>query len=338
MAVAYKDLELNVYDLPALNEVKKMANIAAFNLLFQLDTMVNKKTKPSSNVHTICTSESLTSGMIMSTLVDIPWLGLHKYGGFAVYNPDAKRVFNKVTVDDLYTHRCAKEMAIGVLKNSNATIAISATGNAMPNPDDADQLGEVFIGVAGYVTEGGVTKIVYNTMMMNACANSIPEFRKTCKAWHKIAKKNVAYNKRNKTALISQEIRHYTTYMALDFCLQFTKTNNLVVPDFVVDRIAKNSKTGIQLLHTDTPANKYEENITVMHVGDNKYNTATPNRHTGDTAQYDKANISTMKSSSPRKLSNGISSYEFLSRRNVFNKPLTRKASRSASITKSNKS
>ena len=84
----------------------------------------------------------------MSTIVDIPWCGWAKYGYTGVYDTDAKRVFNGVGVDDVYTQRCAKEMAVGLLKNSNATIALAVTGNAMPDPDKVQKLGEVFIGVA----------------------------------------------------------------------------------------------------------------------------------------------------------------------------------------------
>ena len=62
----------------------------------------------------IATSESLTGGLIMSTLVDIPFGGQHKYGSTVVYDTNAKRVLNNVTVEDVYTHRCAMEMAIGL--------------------------------------------------------------------------------------------------------------------------------------------------------------------------------------------------------------------------------
>ncbi len=323
MACKYAETELSVDDLPALNKVKKLAHRAAFDLIFQLDTMVNKQGKDWLNIHTICTSESLTAGMIMSTLVDIPWGGLHKYGGFAVYDTDAKRVFNKVAVDDVYTHRCAKEMAIGILKNSNATLAISVTGNAMPDAKDLSLLGEVFIGVAGYITSGSDTKIIYNTMMMNACGdNPIPAFRKTCKTWHKTLKKGVSgvWNPRSKTALISQEIRHYTAYKALDFCLQFVKANDLVVPEFLVERKTRNNIKGYKLLHTDTPNNKYDERLEEIHVG-NSYNTSTPNR--ADTARYDNAGLSSLKSLSNKTPYSIITKDEYTRRRTVFTKPPT---------------
>ena len=64
-------------------------------------------------------------------------------------------------------------MAIGALKNSNASIAISITGNAMPNqtnPDDMKKLGEVFIGVAGYKLDSKGNPIIHvETKALNMC-------------------------------------------------------------------------------------------------------------------------------------------------------------------------
>ena len=64
----------------------------------------------------LATAESLTRGLIFSTLVDMPLGGSTKYGCFSVYDTDAKRIFLGVNAGDLYTHRCATEMAVGVLK------------------------------------------------------------------------------------------------------------------------------------------------------------------------------------------------------------------------------
>ena len=154
---AYKSLLPISEALPILDKVEDMAHKAAYDLLVELNLRATKD-----KWLQVCTSESLTAGMIMSTLVDIPWGGYLKYGAFAVYDTDAKRVFNKVSVDNVYTHRCAKEMAVGILKNSNASLAIAVTGNAMPLNDHVDMLGEVFIGVAGYKIDPatGTAKII----------------------------------------------------------------------------------------------------------------------------------------------------------------------------------
>ena len=124
----------------------------------------------------IITSESLTAGLIFSILVNIPIGGPMKYGSFSVYDTDAKRIFDGVEVEDVYTHKCAAQMAVGNLQNSNATFSIAVTGNAMPDQRDSDkmrQLGEVFIGVASYVNDGGRIKIKVETSVHNLCKKSL---------------------------------------------------------------------------------------------------------------------------------------------------------------------
>jgi nicotinamide mononucleotide (NMN) deamidase PncC len=140
----------------------------------------------------IVTAESLTGGMIFSTLVDIPYGGGSKYGCFGVYDTDAKRVSLGVTEPNVYTHNCVKQMAVGALLNSNASIAVAVSGNAMPDqekPEMMRRLGEVFIGVAGYrkglVYDGnnsdGRYDIIVSTKVYNLC-----EELETCKLWAKI--------------------------------------------------------------------------------------------------------------------------------------------------------
>ena len=163
-----------------LNGQITAAHKAAYNLLQFLGNLYRK----SGETFQVATSESLTGGLIFSTLVDIPFGGAHKYGGFAVYDTDAKRVFNGVTVDDVYTHKCATEMAVGVLNNSHASIAIAVTGNAMPyqnNEEDMKKLGEVFIGLACYVNENNTLRMKVRTIAINACYTS---HTRMCSLWY----------------------------------------------------------------------------------------------------------------------------------------------------------
>ena len=158
------------YDaLTPMSEIQKIqaeAHKAAYDLLIEIN-----KTKLQ-----IASAESLTAGLIFSVLVDIPFAGANKYGNFGVYDTDAKRAMLGVQVKDVYTHLCAKEMAVGVLKNSNATIAIAVTGNAMPYKGDEEKLGEVFIGIAGYTSEN---EISVSTKSYNFCKGL-----STCKLWN----------------------------------------------------------------------------------------------------------------------------------------------------------
>jgi nicotinamide-nucleotide amidase len=263
--------ELLPHDSIALDSLRKLAHQSAYNLL---EEMNNRATKTS--WLQVATTESLTAGLILSTLVDIPFGGYLKYGGFGVYDTDAKRVFNGVKVDDVYTHRCAKEMAIGVLKNSNATLAVAVTGNAMPLTEHVDMLAEVFIGIAGYDASGN---IIFITQSINACIeNDIEEFKQTCKAWHKTIKIDKKYNSRSDTALVSQEIRNYTTYKALALCLDFIKNANPQVPLFILDRKRQNNEKDASQTHTLIPDNKYPITATETCVNKACIDTDTPDR------------------------------------------------------------
>ena len=262
---------------PVIDELETMAHKAAYDLLSELNSRAtNDKWLQ------ICTSESLTAGMIMSTLVDIPWGGYLKYGCFGVYDTDAKRVFNKVSVDDVYTHRCAKEMAVGILKNSNASLAIAVTGNAMPLNDHVDMLGEVFIGIAGYAADeknSSKTKIIHITKSINMCDNNIEAFKQTCSDWYTTIKRNAKYNPRDRTAAVSREIRLYTTYNALKLCLEFVNNNNPIVPQFVIDRKKANDVKDMSTDHITIPENKYNDSIEEICVSEPKcHNLRTPKR------------------------------------------------------------
>lgn len=270
-----------------LNDLRLGAHKAAFDLITELNGRATKD-----KWLQVCTSESLTAGMIMSTLVDIPFGGYLKYGCFGVYDTDAKRVFNGVSVDDVYTHRCAKEMAVGILNNSNATLAIAVTGNAMPLNPDADMLGEVFIGIAGYKNN----QIIYETYAINACNESLSnEFKGVCKTWYETIKKLGKYNPRDRTALVSQYIRNYTTINALDLCLKFVKTHNPEVPDFIIDR-KRTNEIQSSGTHTNIPTNKYSINLIERCVSETEcVNVKTPQRVRTKTIKVDGGRRKTYK-------------------------------------------
>lgn len=198
----------------------------------------------------------------MSSLVNIPIAGWAKYGCFGVYDTDAKRVFNSVKVQDVYTHTCAKEMAIGLLKNSNATLAISVTGNTMPYFSDLKKLGEVFIGVAGYNSQN---EIIYETRSVNNCTNSslgemlVKKTQQKCFSWYNYQSDKDTYAKRSDTADVSRLIRNYTTILAMKFTIEFLEKNTLMVPQFIID--AKNKKMGEDnCKHNNIPLAKYPRN------------------------------------------------------------------------------
>ena len=101
--------------LPIISELKNKCIEKSLELLSKLDE--TQKSFWEEELYLglqIATSESFTAGLIFSSLVDIPIHGYLKYGCFGVYDTDAKRVLNHVSVDNVYTHKCASEMAIGV--------------------------------------------------------------------------------------------------------------------------------------------------------------------------------------------------------------------------------
>ena len=207
-----------------LNDIKIQAYKSAYILLKKL-MKINKNNKI---FHKIATGESITGGLIFSTLVDIPFAGSHKYGSFIVYDMDAKHKLLNIKVNDPYTHKCVKEMAEGVLKNSNASIAIAVSGNARPNQDNKDiknikSLGKVFIGIAGY---GQDNKIICETKLFNFCSTKKNNINDICNCWISEALKTT--NDIKLTSFISNYIRIKTVESSLNMALRFINKNNLI--------------------------------------------------------------------------------------------------------------
>lgn len=260
----WNELQPKNNDINIINKIKNTANKSAYDLLVLMHSKSDFKNK---KYLQIATSESLTAGLIMSTLVDIPWGGCLKYGSTCVYDSDAKRVLNGVKIDNVYTHRCAKEMAVGLLNNSNATIGIAVTGNAMPLLNQQDMLGETFICIAGYDKSGN---IIYTTKSINSCLETESEsFKNVCKKWYNKMSKNV-YNTRTKTATVSQGIRNYVVYAALKECKNFINEYNPTVPKFIKNRIKKNNIITKECLHTNIPKNKYNITGKILCANKNK--------------------------------------------------------------------
>jgi nicotinamide mononucleotide (NMN) deamidase PncC len=254
--------ELVPDDPSTISEIQRKAPRKGYKLLALIDSKAewaDEKIPGSVDKYLqIATSESLTCGLIMSTLVDIPWAGYAKYGGFGVYDTDAKRVFNNVKVDNVYTHKCASEMAIGVLKNSNATIAIAVTGNAMPLNEHVDMIGEVFIGIAGYNIDGN---IIYETTALNACKtgdDTLDKFRQTCFDWYDTIKTKKTWNPRQRTATVSKEIRYYTALKAYEQCINFINNYNPYVPDKILQRKKENNEKNVYDIHESIPAPRFD--------------------------------------------------------------------------------
>jgi PncC family amidohydrolase len=102
----------------------------------------------------LATAESCTAGLVTSELARIPGSGGCLDCGLALYSPESKNRYLKVsfaTMDryGLTSEPVAIEMALGALNRNNADVAISNTGLAGPGPgDDGTPAGTVCFGWA----------------------------------------------------------------------------------------------------------------------------------------------------------------------------------------------
>lgn len=107
---------------------------------------------------TVAVAESLTGGMVVSSLVDIPGASRAVRGGVVAYATDVKRSVLGVDPALLEAHgavhpRVARQMARGVRDvlgrdGTPADVGIATTGVAGPEPQDGQPVGTVHIAVS----------------------------------------------------------------------------------------------------------------------------------------------------------------------------------------------
>ena len=170
----------------------------------------------------VVTAESLTAGMLAKILVDIPLNGAAIYGGFVVYDTDAKRQFLGVKTEGVYTHATAEQMAYGALKNSRAMVSIAVTGNAMPYPEDAEHMGDVYIGVGFKYRSGDQSEFTVISEHFNFCER-IP---KLCNDWKFLHSRKDAngynvYAPIQLTSFIADFVRLSTVQEACLMCIKY---------------------------------------------------------------------------------------------------------------------
>lgn len=103
---------------------------------------------------TVATAESLTGGLVCSTLVSVAGASDVVLGGIVAYVPDAKielldvdaeLIEDRGTVDP----DVAAQMAFGAQERFNATYGLSTTGVAGPGESEGKPEGTVHIAIAG---------------------------------------------------------------------------------------------------------------------------------------------------------------------------------------------
>ena len=103
---------------------------------------------------TLGTAESLTGGMIASSVADVSGASAVLMGGVVSYDPRVKREVLGVTQAVIYgpgvvSEPCARQMAEGARTLLKVDIAVSATGLAGPSGGTPETpVGTVYIGLA----------------------------------------------------------------------------------------------------------------------------------------------------------------------------------------------
>ncbi|WP_342319914.1 CinA family protein [Corynebacterium mayonis] len=103
---------------------------------------------------TICFCESLTAGLAMARLADVPGASAVLRGGLVTYATDLKQELAGVAPEVLQQYGpvsavTAREMARGARRVCRADWAVAITGVAGPDSQDGHPVGEVWVGLAG---------------------------------------------------------------------------------------------------------------------------------------------------------------------------------------------
>lgn len=99
-------------------------------------------------------AESLTGGLLCAALVDVPGASDVVVGAIVAYAPEVKTGLLGVAEQTVRQHgtvaeQTAAEMAMAALDRvDGATIAVSTTGVAGPEPSEGKQVGTVCVGLA----------------------------------------------------------------------------------------------------------------------------------------------------------------------------------------------
>ncbi|MEU8813952.1 CinA family protein [Actinoplanes sp. NPDC048796] len=103
---------------------------------------------------TLATAESLTGGLVASTVVEIPGVSSVYRGGLVVYATDLKHALAGVA-QDLLDERgpvdpdVAAGLARGARERCSADWGLATTGVAGPEPQDGKPVGLVYVACAG---------------------------------------------------------------------------------------------------------------------------------------------------------------------------------------------
>jgi PncC family amidohydrolase len=113
---------------------------------------------------TLAVAESLTGGLVVAAVVDVPGASAVLRGGVVAYATDLKAALLDVDPGLLAQEGAvhpdvALAMARGAAARLGADYAVATTGVAGPDPQDGHPVGEVHVAVVGPGPEGAVTVV-----------------------------------------------------------------------------------------------------------------------------------------------------------------------------------
>lgn len=102
---------------------------------------------------TVATAESLTAGMLASTIAEVPGASAVLRGGVIVYATELKHALAGVGEDILARHgavsaETARALAVGAAERCGANVGIGLTGVAGPDEQEGRPVGTVYIGLS----------------------------------------------------------------------------------------------------------------------------------------------------------------------------------------------
>lgn len=112
---------------------------------------------------TVATAESLTAGLLASTLAEVPGCSDVLRGGIVAYQADVKSTVLGVPATEVdagvVRQAVAEAMASGARTSLRADVGVATTGVAGPDPHAGEPVGSVWIAVA---SPSGITSAHLN--------------------------------------------------------------------------------------------------------------------------------------------------------------------------------
>lgn len=97
---------------------------------------------------TLGIAESLTGGLVGARICDVPGASDVFTGSVVSYAAEVKRSVLGVTVEEVVSEECARQMAAGARKALGTDVGLGVTGVAGPEPLEGHEPGTVFFGLA----------------------------------------------------------------------------------------------------------------------------------------------------------------------------------------------